>query len=116
MNLLNKTDEEIIEIANPIWDNLVRASNQKNYGEFTRDFSSQMLFGANEVELGKQWTNNKLLTSLSDKKEVLGCLRRDSHVTVLYKQTSNTVPGDFLGRLVLGVEDNEVKVFGATIY
>ena len=116
MDLLKKTDEEIIEIANAIWDNLVRTSNQKDYGGFTRDFSSQMLFGANEVELGKQWANNKLLTSLSDKKEVLGCLRRNLHVTVIYKQTSNTIPGDFLGRLVLGVENEEVKVFGATIY
>jgi len=116
MDLLNKTDEEITKIANPIWDNLVKSSNIKNYGGFTRDFSSQMLFGANEVELGKQWANNKLLTSLSEEKMVLGCLRRNLHVTVLYKQTSNTVPGDFLGRLVLGVEDDEVKVFGATIY
>jgi hypothetical protein len=24
-----------------------------------RDFSTQMLFGANEVELGKQWANNE---------------------------------------------------------
>ena len=116
MNLLEKSDEEIIEIANPIWDNLVKTSNIKDFGGFTKDFSSQMLFGANEVEIGKQWANNKLLTSLSDKKEVLGCLRRNLHVTVLYKQTSNTVPGEFLGRLVLGVEDSEVKVFGATIY
>ena len=116
MDLLNKTDEEIIQIANPSWNNLIKASNQKDYGGFTRDFSSQMLFGANEVELGKQWANNKILTSLSDKKEVLGCLRRNLHVTVLYKQTSNTVAGDFLGRLVLGVEDDQVKVFGATIY
>jgi len=116
MDLLKKTDEEIIEIANPIWDNLVKSSNIKDYGGFTREFSTQMLFGANEVELGKQWANNKLLTSLSDKKEVLGCLRRNLHVTVLYKQTSNAVDGDFLGRLVIGVEDEEVKVFGATIY
>ena len=116
MNLLEKSDEEIIELANPIWDNLVKASNIKDYGGFTKDFSSQMLFGANEVELGKQWANNKLLVSLSDKKEVFGCLRRNLHVTVLYKQTSNTVSGEFLGRLVLGVEDDEVKVFGATIY
>ena len=116
MDILKKTDEVIIEIANPIWDNLVKSSNIKDYGGFTRDFSSQMLFGANEVELGKQWANNKLLTSLNDKKVVLGCLRRNLHVTVLYKQTSNTVQGDFLGRLVLGIEDDEVKVFGATIY
>ena len=116
MNLLEKTNKEIIKIAEPIWENLVRASNIKDYGGFTRDFSSQMLFGANEVELGKQWANNKLLTSLSEKKVVLGCLRRNLHVTILYKQTSNTIPGEFLGRLVLGIEDDEVKVFGATIY
>ena len=116
MSLLEKKDDEIFKIAEPIWDNLVKSSNMKDYGGFTRDFSSQMLYGANEVELGKQWANNKLLTSLSDKKEVLGCLRRNSHITVLYKQTSNSVNGDFLGRLVLGVEDGEVKVFGATIY
>ena len=116
MKLLDKTDKEIIEIANPIWDNLVKTSNIKDYGGFTRDFSSQMLYGANEVELGKQWASNKLLTSLSEKKEVLGCLRRNLHVTVLYKQTSDKVPGEFLGRLVLGVEDNKVKIFGATIF
>ena len=116
MNLLEKSDQEIMDIANPIWENLVKSSNVKDYGGFTKDFSSQMLFGANEVELGKQWANNKLLTSLSDKYKIFGCLRRDLYVTVLYKQSSNTVPGEFLGRLVLGVEDNEVKVFGATIY
>ena len=116
MDLLKKTDEEIIEIANPIWENLIKTSNMKDYGGFTRDFSSQMLYGANEVELGKQWSNNKLLTSLSEKYEVLGCLRRDLHVTVLYKQKSNSIPGEYLGRLVLGVEGKEIKVFGATIY
>ena len=116
MKLLDKTDKEIIEIAKPIWDNLVRASNIKDYGGFTKHFSSQMLYGANEVELGKQWANNKLLTSLSDEIEVFGCLRRDQFVTVLYKQKSKTLPGEYLGRLVLGIEDDQVKVFGATIY
>ena len=58
MNLIDKSDDEIIQIANPIWENLVRSSNNKNYGSFTKDFSSQMLYGANEVELGKQWANN----------------------------------------------------------
>ena len=116
MNLLEKTDEEIVKIANPIWENLIRSSNNKDYGSFTKDFSSQMLYGANEVELGKQWANNKLLTSLKDNPGLLGCIRRDGFITILYKQESNTVPGDFLGRLVLGVEDGEIKVFGATIY
>ena len=116
MKLLDKSDKEIIEIANPIWYNLVKSSNIKDYGGFTKDFSTQMLYGANEVELGKQWANNKLFTSLSEENEVFGCLRRDQFITVLYKQSSKTLPGDFLGRLVLGVEDEQIKVFGATIY
>ena len=116
MSLLEKKDEEIFKIAEPIWNNLVKSSNMKDYGSFTKDFSSQMLYGANEVELGKQWANNKLLTSLSKQKEFLGCLKRNNFVTVLFKQKSDTVPGEFLGRLVLGIEDDKVKVFGATIY
>ena len=116
MKLLEKTDEEILEIAAPIWDDLVKYSNNKDYSGFTKHFSAQMLYGANEIEIGKQWTNNKLLTSLSKQRKFFGCLRRNNFVTVLFKQPSDTVPGDFLGRLVLGVEDDKVKVFGATIF
>jgi len=116
MNFLEKTDSEILEIANPLWDNLVKCSNNKDYNGFTKDFSAQMLYGANEVELGKQWAKNKLLVSLSKQREFFGCLRRNNFVTILFKQTSEKVPGDFLGRLVLGVEGDEVKIFGATIF
>ena len=65
MSLLDKSDEEIIKIAKPIWDNLIKSSNIKDYGGFTKDFSSQMLYGANEVELGKQWASNELISNLS---------------------------------------------------
>ena len=116
MKLLEKTDKEILEIAEPLWDNLVKSSNTKDYSGFTKDYSAKMLFGANEIEIGKQWSNNKLLTSLSKKRKFFGCLRRNNHVTVLYKQTSDEVPGEFLGRLVLGIEDDEIKIFGATIF
>ena len=116
MDILSKTDDEIYELAKPLWDNLVKSSNLKDYGEFTKDFSTQMLFGANEVELGKQWANNELITNLKETYEPFGTLRRGEHITVLIKQTNNKIPGEFLGRLVLGVEDGEIKVFGATIY
>tara|TARA_B100000959_G_scaffold89019_1_gene94474 strand:+ start:64 stop:414 length:351 start_codon:yes stop_codon:yes gene_type:complete len=116
MSIIDKSDEEIIKIAKPIWSNLVKSSNIKDYGSFTKDFSSQMLYGANEVELGKQWANNDLISSLSEDCKAFGCLRRGLYITILYKQTSTKLPGDFLGRLVLGDEDSLVKVFGATIF
>ena len=116
MSFLDKSNKEIIKIADPIWDNLIKSSNIKDYGAFTKDFSSQMLYGANEVELGKQWASNELISSLSENCKALGCLRRGLYVTVLYKQTSNKISGEFIGRLVLGEENGSVKVFGATIF
>ena len=116
MNLLEKSDQEILDIANPLWDNLVNSSNKKDYFEFIKDFSAKMLFGANEVELGKQWASNELISNLSNDYKHFGCLRRGLYITVLYKQTSTKMPGDFLGRLVLGEEDGTTKVFGATIF
>ena len=116
MALLDKSDEEIIKIAEPMWANLVKSSNIKDYGGFTRDLSTQMMYGANEVELGKQWANNELISSLAEGCKAIGCLRRGLYITVLYKQTSTKIPGDFLGRLVLGDEGDEVKVFGARIF
>ena len=116
MSIVDKSDEEIIKIADPIWDNMVRCSNMKDYGGFTRDLSSQMLYGANEVELGKQWASNDLISSLSEDCKAFGCLKRGLYVTILYKQTSTKLPGEFLGRLVLGEEGGLVKIFGATIF
>ena len=116
MNLVEMTYEEILKIANPIWDGLIESSNKKDYGGFTKHFSKEMLFGANEVELGKQWANNKIITNLKETFEPFGCLRRGTHITVLIKQTNKEISGEFLGRLVLGMDDGAVKVFGATIY
>ena len=116
MDILSKSDEEIFAIGKPFWDNLVKSSNLKDYGSFTKDFSTQMLFGANEVELGKQWANNKIITNLDETYKPFGTLRRGEHITVLIKQTNKEIPGEFLGRMVLGVEDGVIKIFGATIY
>ena len=116
MNIIEKTDEEILAIANPMWDNLIKFSNEENYGAFTRNFSAAMLLGANEIEMGKQFARCELTKNLSIEKNYLGMIRRGEHVTVLYKQTNTKKEGEWLGRLVLGYEDDKVKIFGATIF
>ena len=65
MEFLKKTDDEIFKIADPLWVDLVKASNQQDYGSFTKNFSETMLIGAHEVEIGKQWVNNKFLSALT---------------------------------------------------
>lgn len=116
MNIIDKTDEEILKLADPMWDNLIKFSNEENYGAFTRNFSATMLMGANEIEMGKQFKRCDLTKNLAVTKEYLGMIRRGEHVTVLYKQTNTKLKGEWLGRLVLGYENENIKIFGATIF
>lgn len=116
MNIIDKTDEEILELAHPMWADLVKYSNEKNYGAFTRNFSSTLIRGANEVEMGKQFARSELATNLSENNEFLGMIRRGEYVTVLYKVTNTKDKGEWLGRLVLGYEKDKVKIFGCTLF
>ncbi len=116
MNINEKTDDEILELAHPMWADLVKYSNEQNYGAFTRNFSSTLIKGANEVEMGKQFARSNLAKNLSDDYEYLGMIRRGEYVTVLYKVTNTKDHGEWLGRLVLGYEKDKVKVFGCTLF
>ena len=120
MNIIEKSDDEILAVAHPMWDDLIRYSNEGEYGKFIRKFSYELLFGLNEVEVGKQFAKSELTRSLDTSYDYLGLIRRNQHVTVLYRMRSTKKEGEWLGRLVLGYEkddkDGEVKIFGASIF
>lgn len=116
MNIIDLKDEDILKVADPYWDDLVKYSNNKNYGAFTRNFSHEMKLAANEVEIGKQFARSELTKNLTKEREYLGIIRRGEHVTVLFKQTNKKKDGEWLGRLVLGFENEEIKIFGATLF
>jgi len=116
VNIIEKTDEEILGVAKPLWLDLVRYSNEGKYGEFARNFSSSLARAIDQVVAGHQFANSELARSLSEDFDSLGIIRRGEHVTVLYRQRSTRKPGEWLGRLVLGYEDGKVRIFGASIF
>ena len=115
-NIIEKTDEEILAIANPLWQGLVKYSNEGKYGEFVKNFSNSLAIAMNQVVAGHQFANSELARSLSESVDSLGIIRRGEHVTVLYRQRSTKKQGEWLGRLVLGYEDKVVRIFGASIF
>ncbi|MBK1700932.1 hypothetical protein [Thiococcus pfennigii] len=116
MNINDKTDDEILAIAHPMWDDLVRYSNTGEYGKFIRRFSYNLLLGLNEVEMGKQFAHSALARNLVEERDFLGLIRRDQHVTALYRVRSTAREGEWLGRMVIGYENGEVKIFAASIF
>ena len=116
LNIIDKTDEEIRAFADPLWRDLLKHSNEGKYGDFVRNFSTSLALAMNQVVAGHQFANSELARSLSEHVDLLGIIRRGEHVTVLYRQRSTKKPGEWLGRLVLGYEDDKVKIFGASIF
>ena len=116
MNITEKTDGEILAIAKPLWHDLVKYSNEGKYGEFARNFSSSLARAIDQVVAGHQFANSELARNLAEDVDPLGIIRRGEHVTVLYRQRSTRKPGEWLGRLVLGHEDGEVRIFAASIF
>jgi hypothetical protein len=116
VNIIDKTDEEILALARPLWRDLVKYSNEGKYGEFTRNFSTAFARAMDQVAVGHQFANSELARNLSDEVDALGIIRRGEHVTVIFRQRSTKKPGEWLGRLVLGYEDGKVRIFGASIF
>jgi len=117
MNIIDHSDDELLALAHPMWDDLIKYSNEGEYGKFIKQFSYELLFGLNEVEIGKQFAKSELTRSLDPKYDFLGFIRRNEHVSCLYRMRSTKKEGEWLGRMVLGYDkEGEVKIFGASIF
>jgi hypothetical protein len=116
VNIIEKTDAEVLALAEPLWRDLVKYSNQGKYGDFAKNFSSSLARAIDQVVAGHQFANSELARNLSEEVDSLGIIRRGEHVSVLYRQRSTKKPGEWLGRLVLGYEDGKVRIFGASIF
>ena len=116
VNIIEKTDEEIRAVADPLWRDLLKSSNEGKYGEFVGKFAKSLALAMNEIVVNHQFANSELARNLDENADFLGIIRRGEHVTVLYRQRSTRKPGEWLGRLVLGYEEGEVRIFAASIF
>ena len=116
MNIVDNADEEIRNIADPLWRDLVRSSNEGKYGDFVQKFAKSLALAMNQVVVNHQFANSELARNLAEDADCLGIIRRGEHVSVIYRQRSTRKPGEWLGRLVLGYEDGEVRIFAASIF
>jgi hypothetical protein len=116
MNIIDETDEKLLEIGIPWWEDLIKYSNKGQYGKFIRNFSYELLLGLNEVEVGNQFAKSELARNLSEDYDFLGFIRRGEHVSFLFRVKNTKKTGEWLGRMVIGYEKGEPKIFAASIF
>ncbi len=113
MSITNKTDDEIIAIAQPMIDVVINASNRKDWDSFCRFQTEQEALDAkNRSHVLKLWEENALLTSLNLEREILAVLRNDDVAQIVWKQTSYKVAGEFLARYFIKEIEAQVKEVG----
>jgi hypothetical protein len=116
VSITEKTDQEIIVIVNPMIDEVIQASNSKDWKTFCKyQTSEEANDPENKKNVESQWKNSKLLTSLSLQREILGVMRRNDVALVYWKQTSTQIPGEFLASYHVREIDQEIKEVGFLI-
>ena len=116
LDFSKKLDKEILKIAEPIMDNLIEGSNEFDYKKFSKDFSRLMMEAVPEEEFRSQLDKlNSTTGKIENKREFIGCVRRDTGVTILWVGYFEKIQGEVLSQLSLDEEENEIKVFGALV-
>ncbi|PTY36959.1 hypothetical protein BGP77_06650 [Saccharospirillum sp. MSK14-1] len=116
MSIIEKSDSEILSLALPMINDVVQASNNKDWPTFSKyQRLDEAQDPANQQHVAQLWQNQPLFTSLSLDREILGVLRRGDVAEIVWKQTSTQVSGDYLARYLIAEIEGDIKEVGFVI-
>lgn len=101
MDLAQKSEAEILSVANPLMDNLMDASTQVDYERHIRDFSDRL-----KAQLSKErladicWEYQSTKGFFSDR-EFVTLFRRPDSIALIWKQRFTKQAGEFVAEMVL---------------
>ncbi len=110
------SDEEILNIVNPIMDNLMGASTDIDHERHIRDFSARMkniVTKAYFQKVCKQYQSEKGTFS---KRAFVAVFKRPDAVAVVWKQWFTKAQGEYVAELLLIEEDGKYLVDHTMIF
>ena len=109
------SDAQAFELAAPIWEKIKIASNAADYESFSSSFSEELRKLVTRERFESQCKEFPLLTSLGSAMPI-ACIRRKEGITVIFRQFSTTLEGEFVGQLTLSGTHEEPKVTNVQVY
>lgn len=109
-------EQEILDIANPIMDNLMDASTHIDHARHVQDFTDRMRnivtpdyleFVCRQYQSEKGYFSDRILIAV---------LKRPDSVVILWKQFFTKAPGEFLAEMVLIKENGRYLVDHAMVF
>ena len=115
MNWLIMTDEEILDIADPIMDNLMQASTDIDHEQHVKDFSKQLKEVVTKETLEQQCKKYQEELGCFSKREFVAIFRRDSDVRIFWRQWYTKSKNEFVAFLHLVHQNGRVEVVNVSV-
>ena len=110
MNLSQKSDTEILSIANALMDNLMDASTHVDYERHVRDFSDRLKAQLTKERLESICQEYQSSKGFFADREFVRLFRRPDSVAIVWKQSFTLQAGEFVAEMVLVEDGNKYLV------
>ncbi len=110
MDFTKMSDEEILNIVEPIMDNLMDASTEINHERHVRDFSDRLKKIVTKEYLESVCKKYQEEKGFFSTKEFVSLFKRPKEVAVVWKQKFTKAEGDFVAELLLFKKDDKFVV------
>lgn len=115
MNWLKMTDEQIMEIATPIMDNLMDASTQIDHERHVRHFSERLKSIVTKENLARQCKKYQQELGFFSTRALVGIFRREYDVRVFWRQYYTKSKNEFVAFVHLMENDGKVEVVNVSV-
>ena len=116
MPFKDKSDSEIIEIVDPIMDNLMDASTKIDHARHVRDFTDRIKSIVTEDHLRDVCVRYQREKGFFAARSLISLVRRPDAVAVLWKQRFTKVEGDFVAEALFVERDGKCLVDHAMVW
>jgi hypothetical protein len=110
------TEEEILNIANPIMDNLMEASTNIDYERHIRDFTDRMKSIVTKEHLQYVCEQYQAEKGFFSKRKAVAVFKRPESVAIIWKQYFTKAEGEFVAEMVLVHEQGKYLVDHAMVF
>jgi len=107
--------EQLREVAEPIWKNIIEAARERDYARFSRGFSNDLLARLSEEHFRQSCEDFPLLTTIEANFEFIDSIHRENAITILWRLQSSQFAGEFLGMLTLQSGDNGMEITAVSV-
>ena len=101
----DKSDEELLAIFEPMMDNCLRGSTERDHAMHVRDFTERLRAIVTPENLAAQCEAGQATHGFFARRELVGIFRREERVGVVWRQFFTRAEGEFVNHAIF-VERN----------